>query len=75
MLVGEQRQAIIAAQKAVHSYPNVTTGWAVLSWVMASNKTSLYPNTVLRNINCHIKNLKPTESLLKWTKNCEKYIQ
>ncbi|CAH0550739.1 unnamed protein product [Brassicogethes aeneus] len=66
LTVGDVKTAKIAAQKAVHYYPNLADTWAVLASTLSCQESDGKKLTL--NICKHIENLAPTVPLKEWTK-------
>ncbi|XP_023026959.2 tetratricopeptide repeat protein 37 [Leptinotarsa decemlineata] len=75
VLVGDKRKAIITAQKAVHSYPNMTDGWAVLALCLTDPTRRKCSKTFVLNLFSHIETLNVTRELLEWSKNHSKFVK
>ncbi|CAH1156223.1 unnamed protein product [Phaedon cochleariae] len=66
MLVGDQKQALVAAQKAVHSYPHVADTWTILVSVLVREKCSKID---ISDLISHIETIGASEQMLAWTRS------
>lgn len=63
---GNEKQALIAAQKAAHCYPNIAEGWAVLAYILTvQNRSPDFSRQLLKRV----QQMKPSTVLLEWTKS------
>jgi hypothetical protein len=63
-IVGDSKNALLMAQKAVHCYPDVAEGWAIFSAAVLSAKK--LRTSLVRDILKFAENLNSSESLSKW---------
>lgn len=64
-IAGNEKEALIAAQKAVHCYPNEAEGWAVLAYVLRMQKKA---EKLVEQLLKQIEGMKVSGPLLEWTK-------
>lgn len=70
---GNNDEALILAQKAVHCYPNMAEGWAILIASLLNIEKHIYPRkSLLTTICLYVEELNPSENLFQWIRN---YIQ
>ncbi|KAJ3638165.1 hypothetical protein MTP99_001570 [Tenebrio molitor] len=63
-IVGDSKNALLMAQKAVHCYPDVAEGWAIFSAAVLSAKK--LRTSLVRDILKFAENLNSSEGLSKW---------
>lgn len=65
----DTKKALILAQKAVHSYPNLAENWSVLLTVLSYQKIDNWPSQLdfIKNRALHVKNnMNPSDELGQW---------
>lgn len=65
-MVGETNRAIVSAQKAIHSYPNVADGWAVLSSALFKSNNPKWSNHLIQNLTEVVEISNPSKILTNW---------
>lgn len=66
LLVKEIKRAIITAQKAIHTYPNVADGWAVLSSALQKYDNSKWSKELILKLLQSVAKFEPSKFLLEW---------
>ncbi|KAG5897490.1 hypothetical protein JTB14_031114 [Gonioctena quinquepunctata] len=75
LLAGDRRKAVISAQKAVHLFPNIADGWAVLASGLMGEKSGRCSKKFVLNVFLHIERLGPSGELLEWTKKQRNFVK
>lgn len=65
-MVKETKRAIIAAQQAIHTYPNVADGWAVLSSALQKYENSKYSNQLILKLIQAVEKFEPSKYMKDW---------
>lgn len=66
LIVNETKRARISAQKAIHTYPNVSDGWAVLSSALQKFNDAKQLDGLILKITQVTEKLEPSKFMTDW---------